>query len=121
MPEMKEASGRMLDSSQATELALLVDLEARWENLRKTPFQASEAGDTMQDLHRKQKAYDVFRSQLVAYNKLYTPAQRTRVVAEYSASVGIMVPKDAGSVPRCGKRPPGSLPGQLVGESLPVG
>ena len=74
MPDMKEASVRMLDPSQATELALLVDLEARWENLRKTPFQASEAGYTLQDLHRKQKVYDAFRAQLLAYNKLYTPA-----------------------------------------------
>ena len=74
MPEIKEASARTLAPAQAADLARLVDLEARWENLRKTPFQSAEAGDTTQDLHRKQKAYDAFRAQLVAYNKLYTPA-----------------------------------------------
>ena len=89
MPDMKEASVRMLDPSQATELALLVDLEALWENLRKTPFQASEAGDTMQDLQRKQKAYDAFHAQLVAYNKLYTPAHVPELLLNTPSRLGI--------------------------------
>jgi hypothetical protein len=71
---MKEASVRTLDPAQATELALLVDLEARWENLRKTPSQAAEVGATTQDLHCKQRAYDAFRAKLLAYNNRYTPA-----------------------------------------------
>jgi len=53
MPEMKEASVKTLDPAQASELALLVDLEARWENLRKTPSQAAEMGATKQDLLRQ--------------------------------------------------------------------
>jgi hypothetical protein len=89
MPEMKEASVGTLDPAQATELALLVDLEARWENLRKTPFQASEAGDTMQDLQRKQKAYDAFHAQLVAYNKLYTPAHVPELLLNTPSRLGI--------------------------------
>ena len=44
MPEVKEASVRTLDPAQATELSLLVDLEARWENLRKTPLCISPQG-----------------------------------------------------------------------------
>ena len=89
MPEMKETPVRTLDPAQATELALLVDLEARWENLRKTPFQASEAGDSMQDLHRKQKAYDAFRAQLVAYNKLYMPAHVPELLLNTPSRLGI--------------------------------
>ena len=89
MPETKEASARTLDPAQATELARLVDLEARWENLRKTPFHASETGDTTQDLNRKQKAYDAFRAQLVAYNKLYTPAHVPELLLNTPSRLGI--------------------------------
>src|SRR5712692_702967 len=88
MPEMKEASVRTLDPAQATELALLVDLEARWENLRKTPLQTAEAGATTQDLHGKQKAYEAFRAQLVAYNKLYTPAHVPELLLNTPSRLG---------------------------------
>ena len=89
MPEMKEASVRTLDPAQASELALLVDLEARWENLRKIPSQAAEAGATMQDLHVKQKAYDAFHARLVAYNKQYTPAHVPELLLNTPFRLGI--------------------------------
>ncbi len=89
MPEMKEASVRTRDPAQASELALLVDLEARWENLRKIPSQAAEAGATMQDLHVKQKAYDAFRARLVAYNKQYTPAHVPELLLNTPFRLGI--------------------------------
>ena len=88
MPEMKGASVRPLDPEQAAELALLVDLEARWENLRKTPFQASDEGPTTQDLHRKQKAYDAFRAQLVAYNNKYSPAHVPELLLNTPSRLG---------------------------------
>ena len=88
MPEMKGASVRPLDPEQAAELALLVDLEARWENLRKNPFQASEEGSTTQDLHRKQKAYDAFRAQLVAYNNKYSPAHVPELLLNTPSRLG---------------------------------
>jgi hypothetical protein len=74
MPEMREAAMRNLDGAQATELSLLVELEARWENLRKAPPRAPEAGSVTHTLLGVQKAYDAFHSKLVAYNKRYTPA-----------------------------------------------
>jgi hypothetical protein len=89
MAEMKEASVRPHDPAQATELALLVDLEARWENLRRTPFQTSEEGYTTQDLHRKQKAYDAFRVQLMVYNKKYTPAHVPELLLNTPSRLGI--------------------------------
>jgi hypothetical protein len=89
MSEMREASVRTLDPVQATKLALLVDLEARWENLRKTPSQAAEAGTTTQDLHCKQKAYDAFRAQLVAYNNRYTPAHVPELLLNTPSRLGI--------------------------------
>ena len=74
MSELKEAISRSLGPAQAADLSLLVDLEARWENLRKTPLQPPEAESSKQDLQGKQKAYEFFHAKLVAYNKQYTPA-----------------------------------------------
>jgi hypothetical protein len=68
MPEDAYAAAGSLDLVQAAELSLLVDLEARWENLRKLNL-----GHSHQALKARQKAYDAFRSKLVAYNRRYTP------------------------------------------------
>src|SRR5262245_57260582 len=72
MPALTEAVIRDLDLAQALELSLLVELEARWENL-KAPARAEEVGPATQQLLGVQKAYDAFRNQLVAYNKQYMP------------------------------------------------
>ena len=62
-----------LSSPQATELGLLVDLEARWENLR--THQAANRGKTLtrDELKQIQMAYDTFHGKLVAYNGRYKP------------------------------------------------
>src|SRR5262245_22228540 len=67
MPETREATMRNLDPAQATELSLLVELEARWENLRKALPREPAAGSVTQTLLGVQKAYDAFHSKLVAY------------------------------------------------------
>jgi hypothetical protein len=74
MPEIREAYVVNIAASQAAELSLLVDLEARWENLRRTPLQPPEMESSTEDLQSKQKAYESFHAKLVAYNKKYTPA-----------------------------------------------
>ncbi len=74
MREMREAALRNLPPAQAAELSVLVELEARWENLRKPPPRAPEAGSVTQDLRRVQQAYEAFHGKLAAYNKRYTPA-----------------------------------------------
>ncbi len=74
MPEMREAAVNDLEPAQAAELALLVELEARWENLRMSLPGARESAAATQNLLVIQKAYDAFRSQLVAYNKRFRPA-----------------------------------------------
>jgi hypothetical protein len=58
--------------SQSTELSLLVELEARWENLRgnKTPNPGKEETTHLQ---QKQKAYEAFHDKLSAYNKAFKP------------------------------------------------
>ena len=83
MFEPKEAISGSLTPAQAAELSLLVDLEARWENLRQT-----SPGD-MQDLHGRQKAYDAFRTKLVAYNKQYKPAHVPELLLNNPSRLGL--------------------------------
>ena len=75
MPEDAYAPAGSLDLAQAAELSLLVDLEARWENLRKLNL-----GHSLQDLKARQKAYDAFHAKLVAYNRRYTPTHVTELL-----------------------------------------
>jgi hypothetical protein len=75
MPEDAYAPAGSLDLVQAVELSLLVDLEARWENLRKLNL-----GHSLQDLKARQKAYDAFHAKLVAYNRRYTPTHVTELL-----------------------------------------
>jgi hypothetical protein len=74
MSEMINASDRNLDPAQAAALALVVDLEARWENLRTTSSKLAAVQLTTQDLQSKQKAYEAFRTKLAAYNRRFAPA-----------------------------------------------
>jgi hypothetical protein len=89
MLEMREASAGTRDPAQATELSLLVDLEARWENLRKTPSPDPEVLGTTQDLRAKQKAYEAFRAKLVAYNNQYTPAHVPELLLNSPTRLGL--------------------------------
>jgi hypothetical protein len=63
-----------LGPAQAAELAQLVELEARWENLRAAPATGADGKPTTPELQAKQRAYDAFRAKLAAYNKRYMPA-----------------------------------------------
>jgi hypothetical protein len=57
--------------SRSEELAVLVDLEACWENLRAS--RASAKPSSLRELQGIQRAYEIFHGKLVAYNRLYTP------------------------------------------------
>src|SRR5438128_964536 len=78
-----------LDPVQATELSLLVDLEACWENLRKPASGHVDVGIATKDLSAKQKAYEVFRVKLVAYNKRYTPVHVPELLFNTPTRLGI--------------------------------
>jgi hypothetical protein len=70
-------------------LALLVDLEACWENLRTAPLGSSDAPrPTQQGLHGKQKAYDAFRAKLAGYNRRYRPAHVPELLLNTPARLG---------------------------------
>jgi len=88
MLQISETPVSNLDPAQATELSLLVDLEARWENLRKPTSERVGVGIVMKDLSAKQKAYDAFRSRLVAYNKRYTPAHVPELLLNTPSRLG---------------------------------
>ena len=68
------------------DLSLLVDLEARWENLRKTPSPAG--GHGTQDLQGRQRAYESYRARLVAYNRRYAPAHVPELLLNTPSRLG---------------------------------
>jgi hypothetical protein len=73
MAVVRESSFRNLEPTQAAELCLVLDLEAGWQNLLETASPAPRGTAALQDLRGKQKAYEVFRDKLVAYNARYSP------------------------------------------------
>ena len=89
MPATLETLVQSPSSAQTTELSLLVDLEARWENLRVyqpiTPGRAS----TLKELHQKQKAYEAFFAKLVAYNKGYKPQHVPELLLNNAHRLGV--------------------------------
>jgi hypothetical protein len=89
MLEITDVSDRSLDPAQAAELALLVDLEARWENLRNTRSPDPDLRSTLQDLQGKQKAYEAFRAKLVAYNERYAPAHVPELLLNTPSRLGL--------------------------------
>lgn len=82
---MNQGDAVKLDTAQARDLAILVDLEARWENLRST----ANAGAAPPDLQINQKAYEAFRTKLAAYNNLYTPAHVPELLLNTPTRLGI--------------------------------
>ena len=88
MPAMTEASDANLECTQATLLSLLVDLEARWENLRLLPSRAREVGSSTEALQGRQKAYETFRGKLAAYNKQHTPAHVPELLLNTGSRLG---------------------------------
>jgi hypothetical protein len=76
------------DTAQAADLALLVELEARWENLQTTSERPPDAQPSTQDLHDRQRAYETFRARLAAYNRHHTPAHVPELLLNTPARLG---------------------------------
>lgn len=89
MADIRNCSFATLDAAQAAELAALVDLEARWENLRAGPARPGEGKPSTEDLHGRQKAYDAFRAALAAYNKRYSPAHVPELLLNTPLRLGL--------------------------------
>src|SRR6516225_6857719 len=88
MPDLKDFSNGNLDPAQALDLALLVDLEACWENLRASSLHPDIPPCT-QGLQVKQKAYDSFRAKLAGYNKRYAPAHVPELLLNTPTRLGL--------------------------------
>jgi hypothetical protein len=88
MPEITDALEPALTPAQAAELALLIDLEARWENLRTPRSRATQGPSTTEDLQAKQKAYDAFRTRMRVYNVRYSPAHVPELLLNTPARLG---------------------------------
>jgi hypothetical protein len=80
MPETTDHPGGPLP--QAVDLAQLVELEARWENLPQAPARSTR------DLAAKQAAYEAYRARRATYNGRYQPAHDPRVLAHTPARLG---------------------------------
>jgi hypothetical protein len=114
MPEIRETSDGNLDPAQAADLALLVDLEARWENLRNTPARAPEVPSATRELHGKQKAYEDFRTRLAAYNKRYAPAHVPELLLNTPARLGSWCRRMRDLYLRVEPNPRGHCPAHLL-------
>jgi hypothetical protein len=88
MPETRGASVEKLQPAQAIELCQLVELEACWENLRRTPSPDPTVTATRADLLGRQKAYEVFRGRLIAYNKRYRPGHVPELLLNNPSRLG---------------------------------
>jgi hypothetical protein len=89
MSATPETAAPQISVAQAIDLCLLVDQEARWENLRKVRDQPSGAKSlSNEELHAVQNAFAAFRTRLVAYNKKYSPAHATDLLLNYPERLG---------------------------------
>jgi hypothetical protein len=64
--QLSALAAETLDPAQASALAEVMDLEARWENLR-----AGGPEPSTIDLQHRQRAYEAFRARLAAYTSRY--------------------------------------------------
>ena len=67
----------------------MVDLEARWENLRTSQSATPGIPSTLKELNQKQKAYEAFFSKLVAYNKVNAPAHVPELLLNNALRLGL--------------------------------
>src|SRR5439155_418230 len=77
-----------LPFAQAVELTVLIDSEARWENLRIHPPVTVGMPSTLKELHQKQKAYESFSTKLRVYNKAHKPAHVAELLLNNASRLG---------------------------------
>jgi hypothetical protein len=77
MPEVRNEVEEEIGAAQASDLAVLLNLEARWENLRAATSGTPRVPSVTSDLHAVQRAYDTFRAQLRAYQVRFSATHAT--------------------------------------------
>jgi hypothetical protein len=88
MPEVRHVAEEEIGAAQAAELIVLLDLEARWENLRAARQGTPRVSSSAQDLQGMQKAYDAFRVQLKAYQARFSPTHAPELLLNTPARLG---------------------------------
>jgi hypothetical protein len=88
MPEVRPVAGEEIGAAQAAELIVLLDLEARWENLRAARQETPRVSSVARDLLVMQKAYDAFRARLKAYQARFSPTHASELLLNTPARLG---------------------------------
>jgi hypothetical protein len=88
MPEVRDVAEQEIGVAQAAELIVLLDLEARWENLRAARQETPQVSSLARDLLVMQKAYDAFRVQLKAYQARFAPTHAPELLLNTPARLG---------------------------------
>jgi hypothetical protein len=107
MPDTTAPGAETLHPAQAVQLCQLVEVEARWENLRRTPSPDPTVRATTADLQRRQKAYELFHAKLTAYNKAYRPGHVAELLLNNPSRLGLWcrrmrdLCRTAGCDPQC--------------------
>ncbi len=90
MSQMSENVAEKLDPTQAAELVRVIDLQAKWENMRGAPTGVGgNSGFSTPDLQGRQKAYEAFRVKLAAYTARYRAAHVPEVTLNTPERVGM--------------------------------
>jgi hypothetical protein len=114
VPEFLDVSNNVVDLEQAAELALLVELEAAWENLRLPASRRVDTLSTTRALNARQKAYDTFRAKLTDYNKRYRPVHIPELLLNTPARLGTWCRAMRDLYVRVEHDPKGHCPVQLL-------
>jgi hypothetical protein len=117
MTPMTANSADLLTPTQAAALAELVELEARWENLRMAPSRTAAVRLTSQDLRRMQKAYEAFRAKLAAFDKRYPPGHAPELLLNTPARLGVWCRRMRELYLRVEHDPQVRYPAQLLGKA----
>ena len=80
MPDVRLVAEEEISAAQAAALAVLLDLEARRENLRAARSGTPQVPSATPDLQAMQRAYAAFRTQLRAYQARFSPTHATELL-----------------------------------------
>src|SRR6478672_10109713 len=100
-------------AAQPAELSLLMDLEARWENLRGNRIGNAGKEDTAH-LQQKQRAYEAFHDKLTAYNKTFKPEHVPERLLNTAVRLGEWCRKMRDVLARLEQVPKVPYPGHLM-------
>ena len=93
MPQMNENAAERLEPVRASELARVLDLQSRWENMR------ADGGDSTAQLQALQKAFEAYRLRLAEYTARHRSEQTPDLSPERAKPARGMVQDGTGSLP----------------------